>query len=248
MPATDTIVCCVKWGTKYPAIYTNRLRAMVKRHLKRPHRFACLTEDPTGLDPDIEVIPLPNLQLAGWWHKLSLFKKDLIQPNGATILYLDVDLVILGELDFLFDDSGGFYVTASFKRGRPSAYNSSLMRWQAGEHSHVYDRFIADHKRIVASGRYFGDQDWLFEHVPGAKHWPRHKIVSYKQDLSSHAYRILKRLRLQPKWLRAPRWLKVDPPIDASVVVFHGKPDPEDVMYGPYGPWKHAPFIADAWR
>ena len=32
-------IICMKWGTKYGPEYVNRLRSMVRRHLKRPHRF-----------------------------------------------------------------------------------------------------------------------------------------------------------------------------------------------------------------
>jgi hypothetical protein len=42
--------------------------------------------------------------------------------------------------------------------------------------------------------------------------------------------------------------MTVSPPEGAAIVVFHGKPDPEDVMDAPYGPWKRAPFVKEHWR
>ena len=42
-------VLCLKWGDRYPAFYVNRLYAAVKRNLRRPFRFVCVTDDPTGL-------------------------------------------------------------------------------------------------------------------------------------------------------------------------------------------------------
>ena len=38
-----------KWGTLYSAEYVNRVYRGVKAHLKRPFRFVCVTDDPTGL-------------------------------------------------------------------------------------------------------------------------------------------------------------------------------------------------------
>ena len=53
-------VVCVKWGNKYISKYANVLNNMVKRHTTVPFQFQCLTDDPAGLDPEINVIKLPN--------------------------------------------------------------------------------------------------------------------------------------------------------------------------------------------
>ena len=44
-------VLCMRWGTIYSSDDVNRLAAQVRRHLPRPHRFVCFTDDSTGLDP-----------------------------------------------------------------------------------------------------------------------------------------------------------------------------------------------------
>ena len=54
-------VLCMKWGTKYPADYVNRLYSMVARNIRRPFRFVCLTDDNLGLGANIESFPLPEL-------------------------------------------------------------------------------------------------------------------------------------------------------------------------------------------
>jgi hypothetical protein len=41
MPARP-VVCRVKWGTKYPPPYVNRLRITVARHFAHPHDFVHL--------------------------------------------------------------------------------------------------------------------------------------------------------------------------------------------------------------
>jgi hypothetical protein len=241
---SDLIVCCVKWGSKYGPVYVNRLRSMVSRNLARRHDFLCLTDDPTGLDPAVGAVALPD-RFTGFWNKLSLFRDGLF-PHGTTILFFDVDLVIVGPLDVLLEPPGGFHYIRDW-HDRP-AFNSSVMRFEAGHHPQVYERFAADADAIVASRRYAGDQDWIRAQLPDASGFAPGRIVSYKRDLPSHVFPLAKKLRLQPRWLKAPRWMHVAPPPGASVVVFHGKPDPADVMDASFGPWKRAPFVKEAWR
>ena len=238
------IVCCVKWGTKYPPLYVNRLRNMVARHLSHGHEFVCLTEDPAGLAGDIRIIALPD-GLTGFWNKISLFRHDMFEPR-ATILYLDLDLVVVGAIDFLLDDPGGFRMIGNWRTKR--AMNSSVMRFQAGEQAHAYERFIERPQEIMSSGRYAGDQNWITEQIPQATFFPSRKIVSYKLDLPSHVFPLAKKVGLDFSFIKAAHFMTVAPPPDASIVVFHGKPDPEDVMDAPYGPWKRAPFINEHWR
>ena len=62
---TPVTIICMKWGSMYGPEYVNHLREGVSRHLRRPHRFVCFTDDATGLRPDVEVQPLPPLGLPG---------------------------------------------------------------------------------------------------------------------------------------------------------------------------------------
>ena len=242
--AIDPIVCCVKWGSKYPALYANRLRNMVRRHLAHPHEFVCLTDDPAGLDADIRPILLPDADFKGFWTKISLFRPGVFEP-GRTVIYLDVDVVIVGPLDFMLEEDGpDLTIVRAF--GRETGVNSSAMRFHAGTLSHIYERFAADAEAIVASGRYAGDQNWIHEQVPDAAYFPPGRIVSYKRDMHSHIFLKAKKLGFN-SWLKAPQWMTVSLPVGASIVVFHGKPDPEDVMDSPYGPWKRAPFVKEHW-
>src|SRR6185369_10690146 len=57
-------VVCWKWkpSNGYRSAFgpetVNVLRAMVRRHYQKPHRFICVTDDSRGIDPGIEIIPL----------------------------------------------------------------------------------------------------------------------------------------------------------------------------------------------
>jgi hypothetical protein len=94
----DYYILCLKHGTKYSSEYVNKLYNMIKRNCTLDYKFACLTDDPMDLNPDIQVLDLPK-GLPGWWNKPYMFSKDL--PIKGTILYLDLDVVISSNVDKL---------------------------------------------------------------------------------------------------------------------------------------------------
>ena len=47
-------VACIKWGTLFPSDYVNRLYRGVTRHVTRPTRFICFTDDAKGLESGID--------------------------------------------------------------------------------------------------------------------------------------------------------------------------------------------------
>ena len=52
-------VVCLKHGDKYSSEYVNILHNMVKRHTTIPINFVCFTENAQGIDPGIEIRPIP---------------------------------------------------------------------------------------------------------------------------------------------------------------------------------------------
>jgi hypothetical protein len=90
--AESVNVICMKWGTKYGPEYVNRLYRGVQKHLSRPHRFVCFTEDPAGIDPGVEIKPLPSLGLPPGpergWLKLATFAPKLADLKGVTRHFL----------------------------------------------------------------------------------------------------------------------------------------------------------------
>ena len=71
----DKHIICVKWGNKFIPEYVNILKNMCKRQCTVDFTFNCLTDDPTGLDPDINVIKFPDNPgaIKTWWSKLYMF-------------------------------------------------------------------------------------------------------------------------------------------------------------------------------
>ena len=94
-------VICVHWGTKYPIKFVNILYSMCKRNISGKFNFYCLTDETNNAFAE-HVIPIriPDPQFDGWWNKLHLYDKRLdIEGN---ILYMDLDVVILDNLDEFF--------------------------------------------------------------------------------------------------------------------------------------------------
>ena len=122
---TPVNVICMKWGKLYGPEYVNFLRAGVGRHLKRPFRFVCFTDDAQGLCDDVQVLPLPELGLPKGqgdlrWRKLAVFRKQLHDLRGTT-LFLDLDLVIVDALDAFFEHPGRFLIIRDDDLFRPQA-------------------------------------------------------------------------------------------------------------------------------
>ncbi|MCC5839855.1 MAG: glycosyl transferase [Opitutales bacterium] len=235
-------VICMKWGTKFPALYVNRLHSMVSRHLKRPHRFVCFTDDPTGLHSAIEALPLPPMDLPPGkergWRKLSTFQSPLADLTGPT-LFLDVDIVILGDLDAFFEHPGEFCIIHDWLRPNRIEGNSSVYRFEANRFPEIYAEFIADIDKVKAEHRH--EQSYLSSavHRMGKlTYWPADWCVSFKRHC------------LLPFPLSI--WKVPEPPEKAKILVFHGSPTPEDALNGRirgiFRFLRPTRWIADHWR
>jgi hypothetical protein len=198
------VIACIKWG--YPAEYANRLLAGVRRNLALPHRFVCVTQDPAGLDPAIEVRPLDD-KWPRLWNQLELFRHGTFLP-GERVLYLDLDTVITGDLAPLAAKTGAIHLK-DWGWARDVVYGG-LMVWDAGiEHLDIYPRF----GRATPGFRAFLDdptlniQDWMT--LLGG--WNR----------------------LDPSLVRSYRYHCIDgPPPNCRAVCFHGEPKPHAINKG----------------
>jgi hypothetical protein len=246
MPATmqtPVNVICMKWGTLYGPEYVNFLRAGVGRHLKRPFRFVCFTDDAQGLRDDVQVFPLPELGLPKGerdlrWRKLAVFRRELQNLQGAT-LFLDLDQVVVGALDDFFALPGRFLIirdddlfrakplrklNAARDRFLHSVGNSSVFRFEIGAHADILDAYLAD--PAAATAAYENEQEFLSGQLAAQgelAYWPKGWCVSFKNDCVP----------------RGPRSYLADPtvPDGARIVVFAGTPKMSDVLAGGGHKW-----------
>jgi hypothetical protein len=148
-------VVCIKWGTKYSPDYVNHLGRGSRRFLRIPHRFVCLTDDRTGIDDDFETLPFVD-DLPGWWNKIALFKSSVHDLRG-TILYIDLDMVIIRNIDALATCQGDFVAMETF--WRPGEFASALMRFEIGRFQRVWDMFVP--RAVDVMREIYGDQNWI---------------------------------------------------------------------------------------
>lgn len=240
-------VICIKWGTRYPSDYVNRLHSMVMRNTQRATRLVCFTNDAAGVHPDVEIAPLPDITLperVAWtpWRKLSLWQYPLHDLSGD-VLFFDLDLVITGSIDEMFDYfPGQFCVAENWTELGKGVGNTSMYRFHADTMSYIFDDFQKNPDGIVAS--YGIEQRYISDRIEQLKFWPPHWCVSFKHTL-------------MPRW---PLNLFVTPqlPTDTKVVAFTGKPDPDEAAAGVWpekAAWKRiykqvrpTPWISEHWR
>jgi len=228
-------VVCIKWGTKYPAYYVNRLYAGVKRGLGRPFRFICFTDDGAGIDAGIEVHPLPmepfeaDIVAAmqrkgrrGAWRKISLFRPGLVGMSGQ-VLGFDLDVVITGSLDDIVDHAPDKVVMRRewrYEWRGLDGGHGSVFSFKPELHPYLYEEFAADPagsvERHRGSEQYFTSMTALrhgqLTYLPGAL------VCSFKRD------------SMYPPPLNY--FLPPRLPLDCRVMCFHGKPKMDDLIVG----------------
>ncbi|MBR6802937.1 MAG: hypothetical protein IKM62_03830 [Kiritimatiellae bacterium] len=222
---------CLKWGTRYPVTFTNILFASVKRHMHRPFRFVCVTDDASGLAPEIEAWPLPenpNPELMPTWPnifvKLCLFKDGFCNLQGPT-LFFDVDLVIQEDLDCFFEYMPGKncmihnWVERRKRlfRAPPPIGNSSCFRFEAGKSNYIYERFLAEMPRALDRRLFTTEQAFMTYAMEEVYWWPQTWVKSFKRTC----------VPVFPlNHLITPSKPKT------KILVFHGLPDPDMALKG----------------
>lgn len=220
-------ILTMKWGTLYSADYVNVLFRAVSANLRRPFRFHCMTDDAEGFAQGIEAHPLPDLNFGagefafGGWPKLSVFAKDFLGLEGRA-LFVDLDTVILGALDPLFDVEGGVVLIKEWPRladrlkfRREVRGMSSVFAFTLGTETQLLSRYMSNPEAARGSVRH--EQAWITKQAEDMRFWPDGMIVSFKKTLMAPP--LLNRI-VGPK----------TPPPEASVLVFHGVPRPIDVV------------------
>jgi len=252
MPADSPVnVLCLKWGTRYPASYVNILHASVRRHLHRPFRFFCCTEDSSGLDAGIETIPFPaNPGVKRGWPdilvKLMVTQDGFGGMQGPT-LFLDLDVAIMDDIGCFFDYQIGKcciihnWVNArkEFLGRHPHVGNSSVFRFEAGSSQSVYETFLREMGRAEDTSIFNTEQAFLTYTMKEVHWWPDTWTRSFKRYCRS----------LFPFNL----FLTPKPPPACKILVFHGRPDPDEAIGGFRGTRIHhhmrpSPWIADHWK
>ena len=239
-------VVCIKWGKKFNSEYVNRLHKMVEKNLTLPHRFVCFTDDTDGINPVIEVYPLPQIKLKDGpergWRKLSVLSKNLQDLQG-TALCLDIDIVIINNIDYLFEESGDFRIIKDW--GYPaSSYvgNSGCYRFNIGQHHDILKYFENNFDEITKQFR--NEEEYLSYKIKEKgilQYWKPKTAISFKHGcMSSFPLNLF----TTPK----------QPTDETKILIFHGNPLPKEAIDGyfnikrPQRICKKTPWLKKFWE
>lgn len=211
------LIATWKWGKKYPLEYVSRLKAGIARNMRQEYRFAVF--GPEEEDEHLTEIP-------GCFCRLRMFDPEWQEKqgieNGDRIVCIDLDVVVTGDLEPLFDREDPFLILQGANASNPCPYNGSIWSLIAGYRPDVWVDFSLDAAKAVAHDRFPDDQAWLADRIPTATGW--------RVGSESGIYAFKK-----------PGWPKGDElPKDARLVAFPGWRDPQH--------FKHLPWIKEHWR
>ena len=222
-------ICTWLWGHKYGVEDVAKLKAGVARHLKQPHRFLLMTERERGIDlPEgIErhAIKDPHLLVyQGCFARLRMFDYGWQHNRGIDdrAVCMDLDTVVTGPLDPLFDRPETFVILGGGNSMNPCPYNGSLMMLRPGHHGELWTDFSMEAARRMQWYKFPDDQGWFAHKLPKAATWPcgrKSGVYAYKK----------------PGWPLGSDRL----PDNARLVVFPGARQPGD--------FKHLDWVKQHW-
>jgi hypothetical protein len=135
--------CAWKWGTLFAARHVNILRAALARHVHTDHELVCITDDPTGIDGDIGIVPMPTefAETPRCRRRMQQYAADFERPIGKRICTIDLDVVIVGDMTAIVSRPEPI---VGWKVGHAGVYIGSFLLHDAGALDGAWQRFKAD--------------------------------------------------------------------------------------------------------
>lgn len=228
-PTTTKQIICIKWGAKYGPEYVNVMYGMVARNITGAFKFHCFTDDAAGIRAEVNCLPLPDLGCEippgtlGKWKKSALWGRELPGGISGTVLFIDLDSVILGNIDdyFTYGNPDDVILARNWLKPMRRLGQTSIFRFTVGTHPYMLDNLRADPAGI--SKKYQFEQHYVTHGIrTGIKFWPE----AWTKHFRAHCL---------PRW---PLNMFIEPklPKGAKVVTFPGGPNPSDVVVGRWKP------------
>lgn len=189
-------VACWKWGSVFSALYVNRLRVALERHLHLDHELVCVTDDPTGIDPRVRIVALPDTfaHTPRCRRRMQVFSREFAQQLGARILTIDLDVVLVDDITPIVDRTEPMVF---WRVGHAQVFSGSFHMMDAGYLDKLWLTFAADPEgfpaRIQRNGR-ASDQAmlnfYLSAHHIRAPFWTERDgfVTYYGEGYERHAH------------------------------------------------------------
>jgi hypothetical protein len=203
------------WGNKYPRYYVERLEAGVARNMTTAYRFHVWR--PHSYDEALTAIP-------GCLCRLRAFSPEWQGAHGIEegdrIVCLDLDLVVTGSLDRVFERPEPFVILQGVNSVNPNPFNGSVWSLRAGYRPEVWSEFTLDKASKVPWFAFPDDQAWVHYMMPEAAAFgPRDGVYAFQK----------------PGWPTGSHL-----PANARIVAFPGSRDPLQFM--------HLEWVRRHWR
>jgi len=233
---------CWKWDAgvhpkkklKFSARHVNIMSAMLKKYMHDPFRLHCVTDDPEGISPEINIVPLWNdlSDMGGCYRRLKMFSSEMRDIIGPYLVSIDLDCCLVGDITPLFRDRPDFKILKGTNKF--CKYSGALWMMKAGSRAFVWDRFNKNAARnwsYIRRGKFVGtDQAYLSHVLKNEETW------EHAEDGIYNFRDFLKRKR---DLRTGSRYL----PGNARIVLFNGLFDPSQA-----GIRAHYRWVLKAWK
>lgn len=203
-------ICTWSWGDKYGPEYLTKLRSSLARNIEQPYRFLVIK---------------PESLTQGCFCRLQMFDPAWQAERGVRpgdrLVQIDVDSIITGPLDPLFDRPGPFVILQGGNY-QPCRFNGALWMQRAGAHPEIWSEFSLEAAAKIPFHEFPDDQGWLWHHLPDAPGW--------QTGPSSGCY-----VYQKPGWTTGEKL-----PEGARFVTFAGKRRPDAI--------RHLDWVRGNWR
>lgn len=228
---TDNIkqIICIKWGSKFGAEYVNKLYGMVSRNITPPFRFVCFTDDTQGIRAEVDCQPLPPIDYeiptgtSGQWGKSRLWSKKLGDLSG-NVLFMDLDLVIVDNIDCFFDylPEQDVVMTKNITNPLEKLGQTSLFRFKVGGLIELQKQFANNPMATIEQYRY--EQRFVTRNAPnGVKFFPSSWVKHFRYQC---------RRNFPLNYVLPPK-----KPAGTKIVIFAGgELNPPEAIAGKYRP------------
>ena len=213
----------------------NRLLGMIQKNSSYPLTFHLFSDEPLpNLDPSIEKHPEPGRNRDCYHEKYNYRKEAALCDDalggltGQRVFFFDLDVLITGNLNELFDypEGDNFYIINDWNTRGNHVGQASCYSFVVGKLGQIKDYFEANSENVInnfgtASQEYLSDQvQKLFGSL---NFWPEEWFKSFK-------------FHCLPVWFLRRFIVPVKPPASTKVLAFHGHPDIEDALIGRWAP------------
>ena len=234
----DYVIIICFWFDQWPVQnrpelglkYIRNLYDGVKRNLSQPYRFYCFTDNPQSLVNNtvgIRTLPIDPVKDFRWnLKKIFPYCPACGLPPGHRALLIDLDVLITGPLDRLFESDSMFITCQGVyrKKGIPGGSVSSFTTGDPDLYEYLWIPLEDKAKRLKLESITLGsERKHLRQFMPKNKmvFWDDvcpGAVISYKNDCRGSVVPVGR---------------------DASIIRFHGKPRPHEV---------NEPWIRNLWE